>query len=408
MINNNIHKMKWKNFLSWKLPNGKQFFRNCTIIPFLIIGIIFFNINLLTAQCNCPNTPTGSWSDIGGGSYTSSNGSETVTFTIATSFPAGVTLVGNDNMTTSNSSWFSESSIAGGTSGNFEFTWDTSPEAAETDIDLATDDKGSGTLTIDFGTTVTNPVLHLDRLGGSAQGPGFFPVTYITNSLEYSLQTAGVTLTRLSGTDDFNVVGNTIYRTPDVSANAIISESAQTAAAGTAAGSVQLNGTFQTVVFDFTGIGVEGAGLDALEFVVTGICPSSLDPADDCDGDGTPNGTDPNTSTPTATNDSGTATVGQISSINILNNDDYLDNSDASNLGTTSITDTGNGTAGGTIAFDASTGELDYTPLAGEAGTTVTVEYEVCNNASGTAVCQTAMVTISVAACSAGTDGPKW
>ncbi|MBK8886568.1 MAG: hypothetical protein IPN46_08445 [Saprospiraceae bacterium] len=61
--------------------------------------------------------------------------------------------------------------------------------------------------------------------------------------------------------------------------------------------------------------------------------------------------------TPSALNDSGTAPFGTTTSINILNNDDFL-----ANDGNT-ITRTGS-TAGSTIVFDPITGELDYTPLA--------------------------------------------
>ena len=117
----------------------------------------------------------------------------------------------------------------------------------------------------------------------------------------------------------------------------------------------------------------------------------------DCDGDGQINGTDPNAGTATANDDSGSVTVGTTAIIDILTNDDYLDNADGNNLGSTSITQTG-GTAGGTITFNPALGTLDYTPLAGEAGTTVTVVYQVCNDASGSSVCATATVTITVLA----------
>ncbi|WP_425545356.1 beta strand repeat-containing protein, partial [Gangjinia marincola] len=115
----------------------------------------------------------------------------------------------------------------------------------------------------------------------------------------------------------------------------------------------------------------------------------------DTDGDGNPNTSDPNPTVPTAVDDNATADPGVAETIDILGNDDYLDNLDPNNQGTTTITQTG-GTAGGTVSFDTDTGELTYTPTAGEAGTTVTVIYEVCNDASGSAVCDTATVTIVV------------
>ena len=123
--------------------------------------------------------------------------------------------------------------------------------------------------------------------------------------------------------------------------------------------------------------------------------PSMAWEALDCDEDGNPNGDDPNVSTATANDDSGNATPSMVATIDILSNDDFLDNLDPNNLGTTSITQTG-GTAAGTVVFDNNTGELDYTPTFAEAGTTVTVDYQVCNTDPDPDVCATATVTITV------------
>ena len=83
--------------------------------------------------------------------------------------------------------------------------------------------------------------------------------------------------------------------------------------------------------------------------------------------------------------------MGTPGTVDILGNDDFLPGAD------TSITDTGNGTATGTVTFDPMTGEMTYTPAPGEEGTQVTVEYTVCNEAVDPAVCDTALVTIEVA-----------
>ncbi|WP_425545367.1 Ig-like domain-containing protein, partial [Gangjinia marincola] len=116
----------------------------------------------------------------------------------------------------------------------------------------------------------------------------------------------------------------------------------------------------------------------------------------DTDQDGNPDVSDPNPATPTAVDDNATADPGVAETIDILGNDDYLDNLDPNNVGTTAITDLGTGTAAGTIVFDNDTGELIYTPTAGEAGTTVTVDYQVCNTDPDPDVCATATVTIVV------------
>ncbi|MBK6500421.1 MAG: hypothetical protein IPG00_20660 [Saprospiraceae bacterium] len=58
-------------------------------------------------------------------------------------------------------------------------------------------------------------------------------------------------------------------------------------------------------------------------------------------------------------------------SINILNNDDFLanDGNTITNIALVQLI--------GTTVFDPITGELDYTPLAAEVGTTVTVVYKL-------------------------------
>ena len=93
-----------------------------------------------------------------------------------------------------------------------------------------------------------------------------------------------------------------------------------------------------------------------------------------------------------AVDDAFTAPFGGPTAFNILTNDDFLPGAN------TSIIDTGNGTAAGAISFDATTGEINYTPTAVEAvaGGTVTVEYTVCNTVPDPDVCDTALVTITI------------
>jgi len=119
----------------------------------------------------------------------------------------------------------------------------------------------------------------------------------------------------------------------------------------------------------------------------------------DCDGDGNPVATDPDVTTPNASNDSGTAGA----TIDLLSNDDYLSNNDSNNLGTTSITAIATGTTcAGTPTFDASTGTLVYASAASETSGTCDLVYEVCNTAaSALPVCTQATVTITLA----DTDG---
>ncbi|NAS29680.1 T9SS type B sorting domain-containing protein [Flavobacteriaceae bacterium R38] len=114
----------------------------------------------------------------------------------------------------------------------------------------------------------------------------------------------------------------------------------------------------------------------------------TLDPDDDDDGN--PDVTDNFPLVPTANNDALAISEGQSGNINVLTNDDFLAGVN------TSLVDLGTGTAGGTVLFDNLTGELIYTPLAGEEGTTVTINYQVCNTAVTPNVCTTATVFITV------------
>ncbi len=115
----------------------------------------------------------------------------------------------------------------------------------------------------------------------------------------------------------------------------------------------------------------------------------------DCDDDGNPNGTDPNPLAATAMDDSGSTPALTEVAINILENDDYLPNNDENNIGITSLTRTG-GDAAGSVAFDADTGIMSYTPIESESNSTVTVVYEVCNVIPDPAVCASATVTIQI------------
>ncbi|MEW2921615.1 gliding motility-associated C-terminal domain-containing protein, partial [Muricauda sp. ANG21] len=115
----------------------------------------------------------------------------------------------------------------------------------------------------------------------------------------------------------------------------------------------------------------------------------------DCDDDGNPNGTDPNPLAATAVDDSGATPALTEVAINILENDDYLPNSDENNLGITSLSRIG-GNAVGTVSFDAETGLMTYTPTLEESNSSVTIVYEVCNVVPDPAVCASATVTIEV------------
>ena len=148
-----------------------------------------------------------------------------------------------------------------------------------------------------------------------------------------------------------------------------------------------MDGRFYTAFYH----AVDGCYSEETSLIYFGACSPI-----DTDGDGNPDSTDPNPSTPTAANDTGTGNPAVGTAVAVLANDDYLANGAANNAGITTITDAGTGTAAGTVALDNTTGEITYTPTAGEAGTTVSIDYQVCNDASGSAVCATASLSFTV------------
>ncbi|WP_318309938.1 T9SS type B sorting domain-containing protein [Flagellimonas crocea] len=117
----------------------------------------------------------------------------------------------------------------------------------------------------------------------------------------------------------------------------------------------------------------------------------------DCDGDGNPNGTDPDPLVANASDDYGATPALTEVAINILENDDYLPNNDANNIGVTNLTRIG-GDAQGIVFFDNETGFVNYTPVQSESNTTVAIMYQVCNVALDPSVCATATIYVEIGA----------
>ena len=105
----------------------------------------------------------------------------------------------------------------------------------------------TGTITITFSQPVINPIIHLDKIG-SNDGTG--PITSISAlfTLDTALSTAGASLTKLAGSPHLEVTGTTFKRTVgDVTSSNF--ESTMSTTTGTAAGSIQVNGTITTLTF---------------------------------------------------------------------------------------------------------------------------------------------------------------
>ncbi len=213
---------------------------------------------------------TGNWTVSG---TTATNTTSGVTSTITFAPTAGGTAVLNATPQVFNTTpGFFANGADGDASLGFVYTWDTTPEGA-TGVPQpdASNDDAPMTVTITFSTPVTNPIINIDRLGGNGT---FDPNTSTvggedsrSNSSMWTLTTPGATLLELAGVGHFDVTSTTFQRTPNqVMALAGISGEASTnALTSTAAGSIQVTGTFTTLTFVVSGVGVEGAGADGIE-----------------------------------------------------------------------------------------------------------------------------------------------
>ena len=115
-----------------------------------------------------------------------------------------------------------------------------------------------GTVTITFSQAVTNPIVNIDRLGG---------VSGTSNSSLWTLTTAGATLTRLTGPSHFVVTSTTMTRQTGQTTTG--TESSLDGTQGTAAGSVQVNGTYTSITFNVQMNAAAAAGTgDGLELGV--------------------------------------------------------------------------------------------------------------------------------------------
>lgn len=123
----------------------------------------------------------------------------------------------------------------------------------------------SGTVTITFSQPVDNPVLHIDRQGGAYNGR--------SNSSIWTLTTAGVTMSRLSGNPQFAVSSTTFQRSPTNTSVTPTANCGTTSTAGTACGSIQLTGSnITSLTFNVSFAGPSlwfGTTTDELEFAWT-------------------------------------------------------------------------------------------------------------------------------------------
>lgn len=123
------------------------------------------------------------------------------------------------------------------------------------------------TVTFTFSDAVDNPILHMDRMGGATGG--------LTNSSSWQLSASNLGtlpgLTRLSGNQQFRVVGSSFFRPNGATAGAtgcsVASFTATTDDGSNGCGSVRFTGTgITSLSFTVTFIGPAASG-DGLELV---------------------------------------------------------------------------------------------------------------------------------------------
>ncbi|WP_298500431.1 thrombospondin type 3 repeat-containing protein, partial [uncultured Algibacter sp.] len=223
---------------------------------------------------NAASQNSGTWVASGSGSNTTwktSAGSVNITAT-ATNYGSGTGYTLNDFVTYDSmgcAGAYSDPSIGGNPSLSVRHTF---PNTA--------------TITFNFSKTVINPVLHLDRLGGGT-------VSSLTSSSLLTIITSGITFTELSENDvHFVSTPLTVVRESGQTYTSLPSECGP-ATAGTASGSVRLNGVFNTVTFQVSmdAVGTTSSVNDRWELAFSSVvaideCDAILSGNVDADTDG--------------------------------------------------------------------------------------------------------------------------
>ncbi|WP_062053368.1 gliding motility-associated C-terminal domain-containing protein [Aquimarina longa] len=151
--------------------------------------------------------------------------------------------------------------------------WSTALDGA---ISLQNKFTWGSTLTVsfedNFGTPVSveNPIIHIDKLGE------FFGT--LQNSAELTLQ-GGLTWSFLGGTNDFLATTTTVKDAGSGTPTGIgyTSESTQNDDNGSAAGSLQINGTVTSFSMQFVQSGVAGFGDDTMKFILAACTDKDTD-----------------------------------------------------------------------------------------------------------------------------------
>jgi hypothetical protein len=209
----------------------------------------------------CFSQNSGVWTASGSGATTTwtANAGDVDITASATNYGSGTGYTLNDFVTYDtmgcNNSAYSDPTIVGNPSLSIRHTF---PNTAY--------------ITFEFSEAVENPVMHFDRLGGGQ-------VNNLTSSTLVKIITPGITFTELSENDvHFSTTSTTVKRIDGQGYTSLPSECGPPLA-GTASGSVRLNGVFNTVTFELSmaAAGTTSSINDRWEVAFSGIERIRLD-----------------------------------------------------------------------------------------------------------------------------------
>lgn len=190
-----------------------------------------------------------------------------LTTTITTSANAGANWGAISNGAMNSINAWSPASVQNRTSWQTVFYWDTNPEPSGENSAF---DTSNGQITFSWPRPVTNPIIHIDRLGGSGGVTPQNDQTYnYSNGMRFVPTGAGLVLARVAGPDHFEVTTDYVQRRPfERMADGSTNESNLNSTLGTTAGSFSVLGTHTSLSFTTYGVGTEGSGADGIEIVM--------------------------------------------------------------------------------------------------------------------------------------------
>ena len=236
------------------------------ICGFILLVASVVSAHAQTALSGAPNLP-------GDGTAEVLSGTTTVTMTptndVNTAVEYYAATFNSGPNTLANLPLWSNSAVSGEAALGVNFIWDTT---AEDQGERAVGDAGTATVLFTFSSTVQDPIIHIDRLGGNGS---IGSANFHSNSSIWTLTTPGLVMTRLSGNQQFRVEGNQFYRTPDVYIGTdnsnnyweVNPNNDLTDGIGNGGGTIQIIGAVDSLEFQVSAVGIEGTASDGVDFI---------------------------------------------------------------------------------------------------------------------------------------------